>query len=101
MLFDELKKGGFSVESMKTEEAYQRYSINVLPQMIVYSKNAVAYSGGYSKLRSPASEGDFEDVAIINKFFNGDKSDSLPIFGCANGKNIKEKMDPLKLKYQD
>lgn len=98
-LASQLKTANYEVESMKEEEAYKRYSINVLPQMIVYKADNIVYSGGYSNERSPASESDFLDVAIINKAFDGKKSDSLPIFGCANGSKNKKVMDPFKLKY--
>ncbi|AUN99406.1 hypothetical protein DOM21_03925 [Bacteriovorax stolpii] len=100
-LLQQLKKGGYVVEELSSEVAYKNYSINVLPQMIIYEKNNIKYSGGYSKKRSPASETDFEDVAIINNSFKNTKSEALPIFGCANGENNKKQMDPLKLKYQD
>lgn len=98
-LVKKLSAAGFVVEQMAADLAYDRYSLKSLPQMMIYDSKKVIYSGGYSNKRGPANEEDYDDLKIINQFFQGISSESRPIFGCANGKEFRNQIDPFKLKY--
>lgn len=95
-LKEKMKVAGFDVVSLSGEEAYDKYHITSVPQMVVFNeKGQVKYSGGYSSARmSP-----YEDQQIFENLKAGKTVEELPLFGCMNGQKMTKKIDPLGLKY--
>ncbi len=91
---------GFNVEEISPKLAASKYSIKALPQMIVYDeRNTTLYSGGYTNKRAPASSEDYDDLKIIEQVTHGYSQTERPVFGCANGRDFRNKMDPIGIKY--
>ncbi len=95
-LKEKMKVTGFDVVSLNGEEAFDKYHITSVPQMVVFDeKGEIKYSGGYSSSRTSP----YEDQQIYENLKAGKTVEELPLFGCMNGQKITKKIDPLGLKY--
>jgi hypothetical protein len=101
-LVSQLESSGFHVTTLNGEVAASQYSLKGLPMLLILgSKGQIAYSGGYTSHRTLASTSAYQDLTILESVRNSDKQvPSLPIWGCANGKTLRNSLDPLGLKYE-
>lgn len=91
-----LTTAGFQVISMTAEQAAKEYSIDAVPQLVVFGPMGdIKYSGGYNDRRIEV----FEDLQVLNKLKKGQVVKAFPIFGCANGSELISQIDPWGLKY--
>jgi len=90
---------GFRYLEMTGEEVVRTTGVEAAPSMTLLSDaSEVAYVGGYYQHRSRTEA---LDGPIIAKAIAGVRTDSLPTFGCAISKRMKEATDPLGMKYSD
>jgi thioredoxin-related protein len=92
-----LKKKGFNVETHPMDYFDNRYEIKAVPQLVIFDKGKLAYSGGYTSSRS--SKTDVDDEKIISEVLDKKLINERPIFGCISGSVNRKNVDPLNLKY--
>lgn len=94
-----LIKAGFRVRAMSTEQFAEQLGIVAAPQLIIVSPQGyVRYAGGYTPVRDPRSG--YQDVSIWRRLAAGQDVPALPAYGCAIGKRLQRRLDPLGLKYE-
>jgi hypothetical protein len=87
---------GFDLDIVTAEQLGQRDRVQAAPLLIVLDPaDAVRYVGGYTP-RKQAD--DVRDVATIAALRRGEHVEPLPTFGCAVGRALKEKIDPLGIR---
>jgi hypothetical protein len=87
---------GFDLDIVTAEQLAERYRVQAAPLLIVLDPaDAVRYVGGYTP-RKQAD--DVRDVAMIAALRRGESVEPLPTFGCAVGRALKEKIDPLGIR---
>jgi hypothetical protein len=87
---------GFDLDIVTPEQLAERYRVQAAPLMIVLDPaDAVRYVGGYTP-RKQAN--DVRDVAVIEALRRGEPVEPLPTFGCAVGRALKDKIDPLGIR---
>jgi hypothetical protein len=87
---------GFDLDIVTPEQMAERYRVQAAPLLIVIDPaDVVSYVGGYTP-RKQAS--DVRDLAVIEALRRGETVAPLPAFGCAVGRGLKEKIDPLGIR---
>lgn len=93
---EKLLQAGIEIEKITPEELKSKYGLESAPQFFVLNREGkTLYAGGYKKYE----ETDFRDIEIFEGLKQGRSIASYPVFGCAFGKKLKDKMDPFKFKY--
>lgn len=94
----ELVQSGYDVVHMSGDEAFEKYNISSVPQLVVFSpKGELKYSGGYNDARIDS----YEDLNVLKLLKEEKIVAAYPVFGCANGQKISKLIDPWGLKYGD
>ena len=87
---------GFELDVVTPEQLIADYHIEAAPLLVIVDPHdTVRYVGGYTP-RKQAD--DVRDVAMIEALRRGDHVEPLPTFGCAVGRALKEKIDPLGIR---
>jgi thioredoxin-related protein len=87
---------GLDLDIVTPEELGERYRVQAAPLLIVLDpEDAVRYVGGYTP-RKQAD--DVRDLAMIAALRRGEHVEPLPTFGCAVGRALKDKIDPLGIR---
>jgi hypothetical protein len=93
---DAIHAKGFDLDIVTAEQLGERYRVQAAPLLIVLDPaDAVRYVGGYTP-RKQAD--DVRDVAMIAALRRGEHVEPLPTFGCAVGRALKQKIDPLGIR---
>lgn len=78
------------------DELADRYEIEGAPMLVVIDPTgAVRYRGGYTERKQSLA---IQDVAIIERLRADDVVGTLPLFGCAVSKELRELLDPFGLR---
>jgi hypothetical protein len=87
---------GFDLDMVTPEELAARYRVQAAPLLIVIDPaDSVSYVGGYT----PRKQGsDVRDLAVIEALRRGEPVTPLPAFGCAVGRSLRDKIDPLGIR---
>jgi hypothetical protein len=87
---------GFDLDIVTPDQLAERYRVQAAPLMVVLDPaDAVRYVGGYTP-RKQAD--DVRDVAVVEALRRGEPVEPLPTFGCAVGRGLREKIDPLGIR---
>jgi hypothetical protein len=90
---DRLAARGFDLDVVTAEQLVARYHVEVAPLLVVVDPHDdVRYVGGYTARKQAA---DVRDLAVIAALRHGGSVDPLPAFGCAIGRALRAKLDPL------
>jgi hypothetical protein len=95
-----LKAAGFPTENISIEEIQDEEFLSAVPLLLIFDQTKfVHYAGGYAadSLTPLAS---YQDLTIARSIASDEKTQSLPIKGCAQSKKIQSLIDPLGLKYR-
>lgn len=93
---DELKSAGYKIIPVSSEEAFARFGIESVPQLVILDSNHfVRYSGGYNDSRVDV----YEDLNLLTKLKDNKLVTAYPIFGCAVGSSVAKQIDPWGIKY--
>jgi hypothetical protein len=92
----EARAAGYEVTFVTPSELKQRFGIESAPLLIVTDVNGIIrYGGGYtSRKQGP----DIQDESLIRAAVDGRWQETLPLYGCAVSKQLKDLVDPLRLK---
>jgi len=91
-----IRARGFDLDIVTPEVLAERYRVQAAPLLVVLDpSDAVRYVGGYTP-RKQAD--DVRDVAVVEALRRGEAVEPLPTFGCAVGRALKEKIDPLGIR---
>ncbi len=83
---------GFHVGTIRPEDL-QPFGVKGAPLLIFISpQDEVVYTGGYGA-------GSYKDASIWSQLQAGAVVSPLPVLGCAVGRGLKHKVDPLSWKY--
>jgi hypothetical protein len=87
---------GIELDVVTPEELAGRYRVEAAPLLIVADPaDAVRYVGGYTPRKQAA---DVRDVKVVEALRRGERVAALPTFGCAVGRSLRDKIDPLGLR---
>ena len=87
---------GFDLDVVTPDELAERYRVQAAPLLIVIDPaDRVSYVGGYSSRKQSA---DLRDVAIVAALRRGEPVTPLPTFGCAVGRSLRARIDPLGIR---
>ncbi|MEL6111128.1 MAG: hypothetical protein AAFU85_34405 [Planctomycetota bacterium] len=88
---------GFEVDRCAPLEADAKYGVSAAPLLVVtLGDGTILYSGGYtSRKQGP----DNQDVRILSSLSRGEEVENLPVYGCAVSEDLKQLVDPFRLKY--
>ncbi len=87
---------GFDVEVVVPDQLVDDYHIEAAPLLVIVDPHdRVRYVGGYTPRKQAA---DVRDRAVIAATLRGEAVPPLPTFGCAVGRSLKSKLDPLGLR---
>lgn len=94
-----LRERGFHVQTLRTAELKEKYGIEGVPWLAIFSPAAEAlYSGGYND--HPISKHTrIRDLELFAQAKSGQAPAPLPVYGCATSERLKRLLDPLHLKY--
>ncbi len=85
---------GYGFVSLSRERATEQYQVQAVPVLAILSPtNALQYFGGYQRKRGPV----LEDRDLIRRARAGDAIPPLPTFGCAIGRRLAARANPLNL----
>jgi hypothetical protein len=91
-----IKARGFDLDIVTPDELGARYHVEAAPLLVVLDPgDTLRYVGGYTPRKQAA---DVRDVAVVEALRGGLRVDPLPTFGCAVGRGLREKVDPLGLR---
>ncbi|QDT57565.1 hypothetical protein SV7mr_00470 [Stieleria bergensis] len=91
-----LTENGYSIDVVSAQELFSQYGVQSSPlMMIVDPQGMIRYSGGYTSRKQGYA---IQEPAIIEQVISGQAVDSLPVYGCAVSKSLKDLVDPLGLK---
>ena len=80
------------------DEAVSRYDLHGAPWLVFIAPGGdLRYAGGYSSERN-VRDG-YQDVRIWDALRRGEAARALPAYGCALGRRLQKRVDPLGLKY--
>lgn len=93
---EEARAAGYEVAFVTPSELKQRFGIESAPLLIVTDVDGIIrYGGGYtSRKQGP----DIQDDSLIRSAVAGRWQETLPLYGCAVSKQLKDLVDPLRLK---
>jgi hypothetical protein len=87
---------GFELDVVTPEQLVADYDIEAAPMMVIVDpQDTVRYVGGYTS-RKQAS--DVRDLAVIAAVQRGEVVEPLPTFGCAIGRALNSRLDPLGIR---
>jgi hypothetical protein len=87
---------GFELDVVTPDQLVADYHIEAAPLMVIVDpEDTVRYIGGYTP-RKQAD--DVRDLAVIAAVRRGDTVEPLPTFGCAVGRALNDKLDPLGIR---
>jgi hypothetical protein len=88
-----IRARGFDLDVVTPEQLVARYRIEAAPLLVVADpRDTVRYVGGYTARKQGA---DIRDLAVIAAVQAGAPVEPLPTFGCAVGRALRSKLDPL------
>jgi hypothetical protein len=91
----DLRAAGYPVDQLDESTLRDRYGFEGVPAFaLVDPQGRVRYLGGYTRTKQGES---FVDVAATRAALRGETVDPLPILGCAVGRSLQERRDPLGL----
>jgi hypothetical protein len=92
-----LGAAGFPVVTLRSAEVEERLHVQAVPFLVVLDAgDRVRYAGGYTATRERP---DLQDDRLITEVRAGRSPAALPVFGCATASALRQKLDPLGLKY--
>ncbi len=95
-----LSKAGFTITDISEENIARHYQLHGVPWLILQQPGGkIRYAGGYSA--EPRPEAEYQDLAIWEALKAGIQPQPLPAYGCAVTAQLKRRIDPFGLKYQD
>jgi len=87
---------GFELDVVTPEQLVADYHIEAAPLLVIVDPHdTVRYVGGYTP-RKQAS--DVRDLAVIAAVQSGETVEPLPTFGCAIGRALNSRLDPLGIR---
>lgn len=93
---DEIPAHGFDLDVVTPDRLVADYHVEAAPLLVVVDPHdTVRYVGGYTPRKQAA---DVRDVAVIAAVQRGDTVEPLPTFGCAIGRALSSKLDPLGIR---
>jgi len=88
-----IRDHGFDLDVVTPDELGARYHVEAAPLLVVVDPHdGVRYVGGYTPRKQAA---DLRDLAVIAATRRGETVPPLPAFGCAVGRALRSKLDPL------
>jgi hypothetical protein len=91
-----IRARGFDLDHVTPAELGERYRVEAAPLLIVIDPaDKVSYVGGYSPRKQSA---DVRDVAMVEALRRGERVTPLPTFGCAVGRGLRARIDPLGIR---
>jgi hypothetical protein len=88
-----IRERGFDLDVVTPDDLVARYHVEAAPLLVIVDPgDAVRYVGGYTPRKQAA---DIRDVAVIAAVHRGEAVEPLPAFGCAVGRALSSKLDPL------
>lgn len=91
-----IRAHGFDLDVVTPEQLGDRYQVGAAPLLIITDpRDRVHYVGGYGPRKQSAA---LRDAAVITAVLAGASVDPLPTFGCAIGRSLQTKIDPLGLR---
>ena len=91
-----IRARGFDLDLVTPEELARRYRVQAAPLLVVIDPaDKVSYVGGYSSRKQSA---DLRDVAVVEALRRGEPVTPLPTFGCAVGRSLRDRIDPLGIR---
>lgn len=96
----QLREAGFAVERVDPEVLAREHGIQGAPWLVLFETGGrTAYSGGYSRGR-PGVAGSVSALpALMAAVESGEAPAALPAYGCATSETLRQRLDPLHLKY--
>src|SRR5262249_22073117 len=90
------KARGFDIEVVAPDQLVDDYHVEAAPLLVIVDpRDAVRYVGGYTPRKQAA---DIRDRAVIAATLQGEAVPPLPTFGCAVGRSLRSKLDPLGIR---
>jgi hypothetical protein len=87
---------GFDLDIVTPEQLAERYHVEAAPLLVVADPaDSVRYVGGYTPRKQAA---DVRDIKVVEALRRGERVAPLPTFGCAVGRSLRTKIDPLGLR---
>ncbi len=95
-----LRRAGFTVDHIAPEELARSHRIHGAPWLALFDASGhLAYSGGYARTR-PGLPGAFNVSGdLMAAVAAGRPVESLPAYGCATSVALRERLDPLHLRF--
>jgi hypothetical protein len=91
-----IRARGYDLDVVTPEDLAARYRVQAAPLLIIIDPaDNVSYVGGYTP-RKQAD--DIRDGALIAALRRGEHVTPLPTFGCAVGRALRAKIDPLGIR---
>ena len=91
-----IRARGFDLDVVTPDQLVARYHIEVAPLLVIADpRDTVRYVGGYTSRKQGA---DIRDLAVIAAVQQGEPVEPLPTFGCAIGRALQSKLDPLGIR---
>jgi hypothetical protein len=88
-----IRARGFDLDVVTPDQLVARYHIEAAPLLVVADpRDTIRYIGGYTSRKQGAA---IRDLAVIAAVQHGEPVEPLPTFGCAVGRALKSKLDPL------
>jgi len=87
---------GFELDVVTPDQLVADYHIEAAPLLVIVDPHdTVRYVGGYTPRKQVA---DIRDLAVIAAVQRGETVEPLPSFGCAVGRTLSSKLDPLGIR---
>jgi hypothetical protein len=87
---------GFELDVVSPEQLVSEYNVEAAPLLVIVDPaDTVRYVGGYTP-RKQAD--DVRDLTVIAAVQRGETVEPLPTFGCAIGRALNERLDPLGIR---
>lgn len=94
-LRDALAGRGFDVATVNADDLEATYGIEAVPLLVVVAPDGtVRYSGGYTTSKQGPAPRDREIIELARR---SESTDSLPVFGCAASRELRDRLDPIGL----
>lgn len=87
---------GFELDVVTPEQLVAEYHIEAAPMLVIVDpQDTVRYVGGYTPRKQAA---DVRDIVVIAAVQRGELVEPLPTFGCAIGRALNSRLDPLGIR---
>ena len=87
---------GFELDVVTPEQLNADYHIEAAPLLVIVDPHdTVRYVGGYTPRKQAADVRDLEVIAAVQR---GETVEPLPTFGCAIGRALNSRLDPLGIR---